>query len=145
MVGVLPDLIGALIARYRGLSGITTLTSTRISAALQDAWDPMPRHAMLLSGPIGSPATTASDQVVGKQRTRVDIFFYGATPYEAMRLWRTAHPYICPRQDTVTQFVQSGCRVGNVLREGGPTRGIEPDTGWPFVLATYVYDWIEGS
>jgi hypothetical protein len=142
-VATLPDVIGALIARYRSFSAITALTSTRISAAVQQSWNPMPRHAILVSGPVGAPGRTLSEHLAGIQNTRVDLYFYGSTSFEAMRLWRVAAPYICPRQDTLTQFVQSGCRFTNVFQEGGPSRADEDDTGWPRVLATYVYKWSE--
>lgn len=143
-VQTIPDLLGALVVRYRAVTAIAALTGTRISANRQDAdWAPMPRHAIFLEGPLGNPGETIYDNLKGIQKTRVDVHFYGSNPYEATRLWRTAHPYICPRAEFVGSFNGSGVHVYSVRKEGGPTRFAEPDTEWPRTIATYVFTWSE--
>lgn len=146
-VEVLPDFMGALMVRYQAIAAITALTSTRISAERQDTkWAPMPRHAIFLNGPLGDPGSSIYDQMKGIQRTRVEMWFYGSNYYEAGRLWRTAHPYICPRQDSITRFKVGNCVVFNVRKEGGPSRLGDPvsaDVTWPRVIATYIFTWSE--
>lgn len=135
-----PDLIGALIARLRAVTEVTALTSTRISAALQDAWN-MPTHAVLLRAVGGPPGDRQANILV----TRLDVFCYGSTPLEAMRLWRLVDPALSPDQSVVSSFTQTvggvRCRVYDIVPERLASSDVEPDTGWPRVSATYLVRW----
>lgn len=141
-IATLPDITGAIMLRLRSITAITALTANRIATERGADWFPdvTARHAIVINGPVGSPG---DDYQIGIQRTRYDFLMYGASGFEAMRLYRTAHPNICPRQDSVVAFVQSGCRVRNVVKEGGPTRLNDPDTNWAYVLCSYIYTWSE--
>lgn len=136
----LPDIVGALIARYRSFTEITDLTALRISNRLQSDWFPNGdvRPAIWINGPIGSPR---ADVQAGIQRSRFDVFFYGANQFEAMRLWRIAHPCICPDQARSSAYWVGQTIVRNAFHEGGPSRADDGEAKHPRVLATYVYEW----
>lgn len=151
-VQALPDVIGAIVARLRSFPEITALvgstpgykttatvdekTRPRVSPTLQGFWA-MPTYAIVVQGPIGKPA--ADDPDFGIHATRCDLHIYGPNPKNAMDLWRIVEPALCPLLPTSRSFVQAGVRFGDVVREGGPTALIEPQTTYPKVVATYIF------
>lgn len=169
-VQALPDAIGAIIGRLGSFVEITDFVTTasgytadattsqkarpRISPDFQSSWqlgrfpatptDTKGSYALLVSGPIGNPL---DDREAGIQSVRVDLHWYGPTPYDAMRFWRQGDPCLCPpaHQGIAESFIRSGVRFLTVDREGGPNRMVEPDTRFPKVVATYVFRFSEVS
>ncbi len=141
-VQVVPDLKQAFIERLEAATAVTALTSTRIAGVIRTSWA-MPDYAIVLRLSGNGPAP--DDVEVGILRNRIDIEFYASTPEKAVLLWRTAHPYLVPNRASGRKvaFKQSGCRVDNVVKEGGPSEVIDAQTGYPFVLASYLVNWLE--
>lgn len=122
-----PDITGALIARIRSITEITALASTRISAELQDAWDPMPRHAVRIRQTGGPPP----DINVNILRSRFDVWCYGSTGREASRLLDIVIPALCPDQSQRSGFAQGSVKVYDVQPEAGPISG-RTEENWPY-------------
>ena len=140
-VQVIPDVVQAIIERLEAESAITTLTGSRISRVMRSTWA-MPTHAITirLVGDGGG-----DDYESGRLRSRLDIECYGPTPEQALLVWRTMHPYLVPNRGSGRKvaFKQSGCRIDNIVKEGGPGELIDDTTNYPFVLATYIVNWLE--
>ena len=137
VVAARPDLIDAVVTRLRTFAEITNLTSTRITARQQPSWSGMPTYAVLVR-PVGGPPGKPQ---INLMVSRLDIHCYGATEAQAAALWRQLDAVFCPGQELTTKFTQDSCHVGVVVREGGPTSGIEPGTDWPRATATYLVSW----
>lgn len=131
-VAVVPDYVGALITYLRAQSDVTDLVpAERITGRLPDA-EGMPRFHITFQKTGGG----GNDRYVPLMRPRVDMRCYASTPYEAMRLWRTVHPFLVP-QDRNLGFRAADCLVTDVNAELNPIGDVEPDTGWPRVFCSY--------
>lgn len=130
---MIPDLIGALVTALKADSGVAAVVGTRVFGGhLPDSeTSSMPRACVVIQY-AGSPNIYGSGaQEYGDKR--VDVRSYGATPFEANRLWRTVHPAL----KTLTREVHSQTLVHWVKPVGGPNDLREPDTDYPFVLSTW--------
>ncbi len=140
VVTALPDFLGAMVARLRSFSELTTLCGTtppRISGELQDAWFPdktVAQHAIWIEQ---QGMTEQHD--IDHFFTRIDLHCFGSTGYEARRLWRQVHPILCPTRysGTATGFQQSGVRVWDIAHESGPFPLLYPQTDWRMATAAY--------
>lgn len=137
------DLVGCLIARLRSFSELTALVggaSPRISARLQDAWA-MPTGAVLLRK-VGGP-NPGDEYMMGRKATRIDVFCYGSTGYEADRVWGKVDPILVPEQGSGRSacFRLNGVRVDDIVPESDAISTIEQQTNWPRVSASYIVRW----
>ncbi len=145
VVVALPDAVGAVLAQLRSFSELTALCgsgSPRISAAKQDAWDPMPRTAILVAQ-AGGPGEWAD---VDRMNIRIRLTCYGATPLAASALWRMADACFCPSRSSGLSrgFTRASCRVEDVANLTSPFSGIEPETNWPVTTADYMVRHLKG-
>lgn len=129
---------GAVIAQLRATAAIAALTGTRISARRQENWiDPATggmRYAVLVEGRRGG----GEDGPILWQR--MDITCYGPDDRTADLLWRTLDYAFCPEEGSGRDngFRAASTTVLKVVREGGPNGLEDPDTAWPYTVATYV-------
>lgn len=131
-VQVIPDYVGALIAYLRAQTAVTDLVpAERITGRLPDA-EGMPRFHITFQKTGGG----GNDRYVPIMKPRVDMRCYGATPYEAMRLFRTVNPYLVPQSRNVG-FRATDCLVLDVNLELNVVGDVEPDTGWPRTWCSY--------
>lgn len=128
-----PDLIGAIVALFSSRAPITAKVSTRIFGGELPSRvaDEMPTPAIVVrrSGSVG--AFGQAWQEYGD--ARVDIFYYGATPGDAEALYRTANPEL----KQLTREVYASCLLHWAREAGGGTQLRDPDTDWPYILASY--------
>lgn len=133
-----PDLAGAIQAHLLVDSEIRTATSYRVSPVIQSGADnprrwPLPCRAIKITTGRGG-----SDEDGAIRNERVDLTFYGSTDLDAMDLFNLVDSYLIPDSLTTrTSFHQKNTRVYTVSLEGGPNRLEDPDTRWPYVMATY--------
>lgn len=131
----LPDLKGAVIAHLRASSEIAALTSTRISARLQDSW-PLPDYAILVQGPRGG----LGDLDAGLYAERLDLRCFGPDNRTANLLWRTVNAYLLPPlRDRAVGFKQANTIVHTIQAEGGPIEFEDPETTWISNDSGYVF------
>jgi hypothetical protein len=168
VIAALPDIIGCVVGRLRSFNEILTFVTTtsgytpdataaqkarpRISGQIQSYWQlgtwpstptaPKGTWAIVVNGPISSPG---DDPDGASYVTRVDLHLYGSSRIEAMRLYQQVHPCLVPRLHTgvPTRFIANGCRVIDVVKEGGPNEIVEPDSKYPKVVASYLFRWQE--
>ena len=139
------DITGCMIARLRSFSELTALVGTtppRVSAVLQDAWS-MPTKAVIIRRAGGTPR--ADDYTLGRLRTRFDVLCFGQNGLEADRVWAMVDAILVPAQGGVggrtASFTLTGCRVDDIVPEGGPLADVDPGSGWPRVFASYQVSW----
>jgi hypothetical protein len=154
---VLPDVTGAVMLRLRGdarlnSGGIVTNPGGgrvwTIAPRFSPDW-PMPTWAITMRK-AGGPVTQAW-QGVPVHTQRFDIHCYGPGDNEseramnADRLWRTAHPILCPpRNSGVSRaFVLGHTYVMDVIAESEPLPQGPPDTDWQRVICSYIVTYNE--
>lgn len=143
MSAALPDWKGALISRLRALSDVTALCpATRIVGTLPGATvgknaeaAAMPTFAIAV---VKVPGGFGAEPTLPLRRPRLDLFCYGASGYEAMRLWRTVQAALEPPSRQGIAFTAAGCRVLDITCVSDPAEAVDPQTQWPFVQASYV-------
>lgn len=127
-----PDVTGAVIAYLRASAAIAALAGTKISARRQASWD-LPSYAVLVEGRRGG----------GEQGPilwqRMDVTCYGPDDRTADLLWRTLDYAFCPEEGSgrANGFRAASTTVLKVAREGGPLGLVDPETAWPYTVATY--------
>jgi hypothetical protein len=133
-----PDLLGAVIAYARAATPISSLTSTRISGTLQDAWT-MPTRAIVVNGPRGGPVL--ADPPI--RRTRLDLECYGTTPLTSKQLAETVVGVFVPPTGGSAAFrnTNAAVSVGRVELETEPIWLPDPDTGWPRTIVPLIVNW----
>lgn len=131
----LPDLPGAINSFLRAQTEITALTSTRISTVRQESWT-LPGYAILIQPGRGGPGEVDDGLLMAE---RVDLWCYGPDARTAHALWRQVHPILCPRVGLHNGFTAASTRVLKVELEGGPLRLVDPDEGWSYTVASYVF------
>lgn len=137
-----PDLKGAFLAWAQAQSAITAICATaNIRGTLPTALN-MPTFYLTAakSGGYGSMRSVPID------RHRLDVWCYGSTPYEALRLARTVHSLLIPVSRVggggIVGFESAGCRVLDVQDEAGPREEVSKE-GWPFVWRPYMFTFSE--
>lgn len=138
-VQVQPDLMGTMIARLRSFAEITALVGTtppRVSAEFQRDW-PMPCKAVRVRA-SGGPRGDVSVNIL---QSRLDVFCYGETGFEANRLKRTVYPALCPDQSGIASFVLAHTRVYDIRPEAEGISDTDLSTGWPFCWFPVIVTW----
>lgn len=153
-VVALGDLVYAMIGRVRSYTELTDLVSSaagwkgtgsgpRISGEIrggENGWK-LPTRAVVLRE-AGGPAI-GDDYTMGIMHTRIQITCYGATGAEAREVWGLVHPILAPKTgERSAAFTLRGCRVSDIVPEVSGAALREPDTGWPFVTASYIVTWV---
>lgn len=65
--------------------------------------------------------------------SRVDVRCFGADPFGAMAVYRAVHPAL----KRLTRRSQGDTLLYSITPSIGASQLREPDTGWPFVFASY--------
>lgn len=142
------DLLYSIIGRLLSFSELTSLVNSaggwqaggsgaRISASFQDHWK-MPASAIWLRK-TGGPAP---DYEVGIRTSRIDVRCYGATGYEADRVWAMLDAVLVPATgERASGFSLNGVNVIDIRPEADAIADREPDTRYPYVWAPYLVCW----
>lgn len=144
-----PDILSAVLDRLRANTDLAALTNTaagwkdggsgiRIAGSIQPKWK-MPTKAVIVR-PRGGPIDFEK-RSVGLLKSRMDVFCYGESSYEAQRLWRTLDPVLCPDQSRLSFFKLNGCRVVGITAEREYDTDVEPDSGWHRAMYSVLVDW----
>lgn len=149
-MAAIPDLTAAVLLRVRSFSDVTALCP---AARIRPEW---PRKAsgdldivvppylyfILINTGRGGPGELPG----GRLGERVDISCYGPDARTAMLLWRTLQYNLCPPVGSGRRngFTLADCSVNALSLEGGPTRLVDPDTGWSYVVGSYLADYGQG-
>ena len=93
----------------------------------------MPRHCLVVKraggGSLGPGARGYHDWRV----SRLEVFSYGTTPYDADLLDAQVHDFFT----NLTQRVEGDTILRDAVVSGGPIDLLDPDTHWPYVLSVY--------
>lgn len=127
----IPDVIKALVAHLKEDVPTNTAASGRIFGAELPRGETanMPRASIVLrsaGGPSNRGTLTLED-------LRIDMRCYGATAFEANRLYRTAYTALRFGQ----RIVQGDTLVHSATPESGPISLREPELEWPFELSSW--------
>ncbi len=78
---------------------------------------------------------------------RLEISYYGATPYQARRLAREGHEALKHVKRRVVTYTDDSTEIGVLIHSYTPSGGFvalrEPETRWPRVLRAYVCTYSE--
>jgi len=133
-----PDVLGALFSHLRASADITALTSDRIGDDIKPSWGMQAaqnaRYAVVVSGPLGGPGELGP-ALLG---WRFDLTCYGPNKLSANTLMRTVLGYLVPQDRQQTSFTAAHAIVQSVAVEGGPNALIDPDTRWPYAVASLI-------
>lgn len=153
-----PDIVGALLVRLRSFAvewsalGLDSHagwkgsgSGLRISGEIgggEHGWK-MPTRGLIIrraGGPI-----VGDDYAMGLYATRIDTVSYGPTGELAGAVWALLHAILVPKtgEQRYPSFTVAGCRVGNIVPEVGPVSDTERDTGYRYVFAPYIVQWVE--
>ena len=80
----------------------------------------------------------------GQHETRVDLWCMGANERDAVNLWRTVQPALCPLPgDRIIGWTASGCRVTDIRQDADPIPADDLEVGWSIIVTPYVLTWRE--
>lgn len=96
-----------------------------------DAVKSMPRSAFVVRPSGGAPFQPGSK--VNAEAQRFDLVCYGATPYEADRLRRTAYPALL----SVERRLVGSVLIHWVQSAGGYLTGRDRDGKWPYAFQSF--------
>jgi hypothetical protein len=133
----LPDVTAAVITYLRAAPAVAALVGTKISARRQAAWG-LPAYAVLVEGGRGGAGEWGG---LPLQRERFDLTCYGPDDRTAHLLWRTVHYALLPPigSGRLAGFTAAGTSVVTIEQEGGPLRLVDPETSWPYTVASYQF------
>ena len=125
------DILDALITYFKGVSGVSTLVSTRVYGAdlPDDEIENMPRQTAVLKY-AGGPESVRSHNV---QRVRVDVLSYGDGFKQAVAV---DHAIADAAHDLSREEPSGSSTLIHSVGYGGPIQLREPETGWPYVVRT---------
>lgn len=128
-----PDILAAVVALLAADTDVAELAATRVyGGELPPGEAPsQPRTAVVVRAAGSSGSVGGGYQQFGDRR--YDIFTYGATPAEADHLGRAV--YGCLKH--LRREVWESVLLHAARPAGGPNSLRDPDTGWPYSLATY--------
>lgn len=135
---VLPDALGAAIARLRADVDTLAAAQSRISGRRQDVW-PLPCRAIVVQR-VGGPG---GDYDVLHQFIRVQLDCYGPDDRTAAEVWRTAHLALCPHPPLPNSFTLAHTRVYSVRQEAAPVSLPDGNGQWPRMIAGYILRYSE--
>lgn len=111
-----------------------------IPRATIDAWGMQPENTLEISAG-GSVFSAGDNSYVKVARMRADLRCYGPTHYQAMKVYREAAELLKEMRAQVVIVGAAGEEVGvkldNAILSSGPLALTDPDTKWPFVVATW--------
>lgn len=134
--------ISALVDHFEAASTVTDLVGARVFGLELPASeaDDMPRKAVAVqvAGGVGPAGARDYAEIA---YTRIDVFSYGETAFQAMRVQLATHDVMRRIQNTL---------VGTVLLysasvDSGPRYLRDPDTDWPVVIESFVLMVNEGA
>lgn len=131
---VMPDRVAALIAFLQTNAAVAELTAGRVYGGElpESEQRHQPRPAVVVSpGGGGSGSIGNAFQEYGDRS--VDLRLYGKTPGQADLLWRT----VAPALKHLRREVHAGCLLHWAKPSVGEINLRDPNTQWPFVLASY--------
>jgi hypothetical protein len=145
---LMPDVAAAVVIRLKYAPQIQALCQDRVSIVLKSDWK-MPKYAIIVTGAAGP----GPDVEIDRYYSRLDIRFFGpgddynVRQRNAMQLWRTAHPILCPpvAMRIPASFHAAHTIVHNVRQDLAPMRMTEPGTDWPIVLVPYIASYVGQS
>lgn len=128
------DVTVAVVALLKANVDVAALVGTRVFGAElpEGEAENMPRKCIVLqsaAGGFGALMRTYSKTA----NSRIDMRCYGETPFEAMKLYRTAHPVLKHLRRTVQGDVLIHAITPSI--EASSLR--EPETLWPLAWASY--------
>ena len=111
-------------------TGLYTLCGTRITSPIASGWNPGSDK-----GIVYHVAAETSHAAAPQQATQFVFKCYGASSSytDAREVYRALHDALHAKKN---KEVSSGWLVEALLAVAGQNRA-EPDTGWPYVLATF--------
>lgn len=121
------DLIGAIVAFLKADAALAALVGTRVFGGELPEGETanMPRRAIVVRKSGGVSRT--GDSYLEHDTKRVDVFAYGATPYEASQVLETAA--LALRR--LRRSVHAGVLLHTAEQASGALPGREPTTEWP--------------
>lgn len=128
-----PDAIAGLRAFLLADPDVAALVSGRVfggELAGAEAAS-MPRKAIVVARAGGPGAIGKGYQRYGD--IGVELRCYGETPHSADQLWRRAYPAL----KQLARVIEDGCLIHWAKLGGGPMALRDPDTDWPFTLASF--------
>jgi hypothetical protein len=90
----------------------------------------MPRNAIVLKL-SGGPA---DGSYLNYGQTRVDVWNYGSTPFEATKTQRASHACL----KAICRAFQNNVLIHGATRSSGPISFRTPDTDWPVVVESWL-------
>lgn len=130
---LLPDLLFALITALRTDSDVVAMVGNRVyGLQVPDSETVnMPRAALVVRYVTLPMMYGTGSQNYGDNG--IEVLTYGATPYDADRLWRIVHPML----KHLMREVHSHVLIHWARPISGPYPLRELDTDWPYVLSTW--------
>lgn len=127
------DLLAALVAHLRAQPVVSSIVGARVfGMELPEAEARhMPRHALVLQ-PSGG-AVPGYAQSLALDSARIDIYSYGPTPFEAMRLRRATRAAM----REVTRVRVGTTLLHWALPAGGYAQERDAKTRWPLVWESF--------
>lgn len=127
------DLLAALVALLKEQANVAALVGDRVfgEELPADEAAAMPRAAIVVvksGGPSLTGRTYAEHDV-----QRVDLFAYGATPFEAGRLM--GHASLAMRR--TRRSVWANVLIHSIDSAGGATGARDPDAAWPRAFQSF--------
>jgi hypothetical protein len=143
-----PDVLKSLQAYLSGVADVAALVSSvegwrnggsgpRVGMVVGKNWR-VPTTAIKLRRAGGRGQLGA-----GRHETRVDVWTMGANERDAVTLWRTVHPSLCPSDGSVIGWTAANCRVTDVVQDAGSIPGDDLEVGWSVIVTPYVLTWRE--
>lgn len=116
-------------------SSVIALVGTRVFGIElpQSEANNMPRKCIVIKPSGGAGFGVGDRDFVKHSADRVDIFYYGETPFEANKLRRTAYDVL----KQVSRTVVNQVLVHWLNRAGGPIPLRDPDTTWPLTFESF--------
>lgn len=127
------DIIKAITEVLKTDGNVAGLAETRVFGGELPGEEAafMPRNAVVIQ-PSGG-VSLAAGSFLNHDTQRLDLFSYGATPFEAEALRR-----LCRRAlVNVRRRIVSGCLIHWIEPAGGFFAGRDPDAAWPRAFQSY--------
>lgn len=127
------DIIETVVNALKADGNVAALAGDRVFGGElpQDETKHMPRSCIVVQ-PSGGPSL-ATGSYLDHDTQRLDLFFYGPTPFEAETLRRVARRALV----TIRRQVIAGCLIHWIEPAGGFTAGRDPDAAWPVAFQSY--------
>jgi len=127
------DIITAIVSALKADGNVAGLAADRVfGGELPDAETAhMPRNCIVVKPSGGVSIATGS--FADHDTQRLDLFSYGATPFEAETLRRVSRRALV----NVRRRVVERCLIHWVEPAGGFTAGRDPDAAWPTAFQSF--------